>query len=100
MPRDLKNGNNNMARRISSDLIPDTESAVQHYQTVQGRLTLQSVFGADQIDGDNVKIAARQETFFQYFDIKSIFENALIGGDSLERAIIYFNELTRFFAES
>lgn len=89
---------NDLAQTLAERTIPNTEDAVQLYETVHGRrLTRQSIFGVDLLEGQNIKADAREQTFFRYFNVKDIFENSLNGGELLERSIIYFIELTHFY---
>ena len=89
IPKDWKD-KCSFARNVSENLITDTATAIHHYETVHGgrRLTAHSLFGKDPLEGNDNKMAAKEQTFFRYFTAKGIFEIPS------QQSIVYFIELT------
>ena len=82
---------NNQAIQIDSRLLPDTDSAVEEYETRGGQFTTFNCFGEDPLQSSPTLVARREADFYASFpDFSPIFHNVVNGDFYLFREGLLF----------
>ena len=91
----------NRTKKINSQLLPSTRSAVERYSAQGGAISEPCTFGRDPSENSDTKKVIRYETFCSRYSFKSLFCDISNGsGLSFRNALIFFIDVTYRLAHS